>query len=254
MKMRKCKNSIVTMLFAILVSILVIAICNLHILAEFRVLVSQHITFLDGKATVIENIFIGVLGSSLIALVGFLYEYKSEKRVQETNIKQLFKMMYYHYYKQFGKEQIQDIKYKYVNDSFFDKLHEYKNNYLRGMICKRNNYNLAIDIMYNVEVYYFDMVRLENTKDFCLYMIDDCEKSIEWFNRINCDCEPIEIQKRIDELKQNLSDLASREENVRKKALALKDCIDEDVIKLLVAFDLYDCSMDKFYAINPRHQ
>lgn len=244
--MRKCKNTMASMLITSVLSLCIIIICNASVFCSLRTIISDYIVFLDGKSNIISNIFIGILGSSIISMFGYLYEYFNEKNIQEENIKRLFRTMYYNCLINIGKEDIQYIKDLYIdhNNNFFEKLHAYKNNYCRIINTQNNDYRLAINIMYNIEVYYFRMIQLLNTKNTLIFMMENIKKDIDWIKNEDCQECIVNTEQQLTKMQEYLEEIVKEENNEREKIIKKKDLLNQQILKLSIAFNLYDCEMD----------
>lgn len=94
--MKRIKDSIKSMLISIFISGAIIFLCESNSLNLIRQEVIHLYPFLKGKESIISNIFIGILCSSVIALIGYIFEYKSESEKFVT------KTLYYYQYVRFN--------------------------------------------------------------------------------------------------------------------------------------------------------
>lgn len=156
------------MLISILLSGIIIAMCESNCLSLFRKFIKRNIIFFDGKKSVIENIFIGIFASSLIALIGYIFEYMDEEKRLKLEIISTFKGVYYKYYNLIGDTNIKDIIEKYIMDDVIIKANQCDIEYKKIFSKKADIYNEAIEIMRWVDLYYSNIY----SKYSSLYLIE----------------------------------------------------------------------------------
>jgi hypothetical protein len=108
--MRKAKSNIINCLLFIIVSLVMICFLNYLIFYGIRngFVSFPLFHFLDGQSQVISNISIGILGSSIIALAGYIIEYRSEIKNFEKSINNLYWDFYDNKLQGFGNLQVDD--------------------------------------------------------------------------------------------------------------------------------------------------
>lgn len=89
--MKRIKQLIEIMFISILISFSVILLLELGVFAEVRRAFVQKIVWFQGKREIICNIFIGILGSSIIALIGYIIDYFYELKEGRENIINLYR-------------------------------------------------------------------------------------------------------------------------------------------------------------------
>lgn len=178
--------------------------CESNLFLHIRTLIKQHIVFFDGKKAIIENICIGIFASSLIALIGYNFEYRNEKRSLKLEIIKTFKKIYFEYYELIGSDNIKDIREKFMKDEVISRISYCSNDYGEGSFKRNDVYIEAIKIMKWTELYY--------TTIFCVYAalckineyIDmikrDMKRAEQW------ECKDLADQYLYDS-QRNLSDL-----------------------------------------------
>ncbi len=173
--MKRCKRLIEIMIMSILISAMIIFMCENSYFLVVRNFVKQNINFFAGKKDVIENIFIGILASSLIALIGYILEYKNEKVSLHLKIISTFKIIYSRYYKLIGDKNIESIRNKYLQDEVINEIALCDMEYKRFFNKKKDFYRIAIEIMKWTELYYTNIFQAYSA----LSQIEEFIKSIK---------------------------------------------------------------------------
>ena len=73
--MRRSKQLVKSMIITIFISLIIIFLCEGYQFVNIRRFVVQKFGFLAGKRESVENIFIGILGNSIVTLIGYVLEY-----------------------------------------------------------------------------------------------------------------------------------------------------------------------------------
>lgn len=159
------------MFVSILLSGTIIFMCESNYFLQIRIFLKEYIIFFNGKKAVIENIFIGIFASSLIALIGYVLENKNEKSSLKLEIIKTFKNFYFEYYEIIGNENIKDIRERFMRDEIISKISYCSVQYKKVFLKRDDIYLKAIRIMKWAELYY--------TNIFCLYAaLCEIEKDI----------------------------------------------------------------------------
>lgn len=185
--MKRSKKLIQIMCISILLSGAIIFMCESTYFSCIRIFIKQNIIFFNGKKNVIENICIGIFASSIIALIGYILEYKNEKSIMKLKIIRVFKIVYFEYYKSIGIDNIKDIREKFMKDEIISEISYCDIEYDKILNKKDDMYMTAIKIMKWTEMYYTNM--------FCIYAaLCEIQESI---NSIN---NKMEEQKKWEEI------------------------------------------------------
>lgn len=192
------------MCISILISGIIIFMCESNCFLHIRIFIKQYITFFDGKKAVIENICIGIFASSLIALIGYIPEYKNEKSSLKLEIIKTFKNIYFEYYELIGNDNIKDIKEKFMKDEVISRISYCSIEYGKDLFKRDDVYSKAIKIMKWIELYY--------TNIFCVYVaLCEIEKYINIIKSDMIEIEKLEdkdlIDKYLHDSQEKLSDL-----------------------------------------------
>lgn len=116
------------MIITIILSLTIIYLCESEQFVIVRHLFSQRFKFLLGERENIKNIFIGILGSSVVTLIGYILEYfQSVKRLQEDV--ELYYMHIRTEFFQYINECNEEIIYKIRGSDTFQKIREITHSY-----------------------------------------------------------------------------------------------------------------------------
>lgn len=210
--MRKSRRLIISMMISIFISSTVIFLCESRSCENIRYLIKQYVVFFDGKKSMIENIFIGIFGSSVISLIGYIFEYNVEKRQMHLKIIYLFRIIYLRYYKSIGTENIESIREKFLQDEVFNEISCCCMEYKRFFSRRDNIYMTAIGIMKWTELYY--------TNIFCIYSaLKEIEDNIK---QLYTNIEEMELWKEKDLADKDIADKGI--DSSKKTLLVLEEC------------------------------
>lgn len=240
------------MIMSIFISGIIIFLCESKGCENIRSLIKEYMTFFDGKKSMIENIFIGILGSSIISLIGFIYEYNVEKRKMYLKIIALFRIIYFRYYKTLGIDDIKDIKEKFLQDESVIEISYCSVEYERFFFMRDDIYKSAIEVMKWLELQYI-----------CMFSIHSVAKEIEnYVEQVSTRIEEMEewemnglTEKAIEDSKKTLcaleeqyKDVLDEFNNIVNCALESKKEMDnKKVVKIKNEFGIFDDRIAAFW-------
>lgn len=120
--MKKCVNLIISMFVSMILSLLVIFMIETQHLEPFREFIFYYIPYLSGKGQIISNIFIGIFGSSLVTLIGYLFELLSAVKSSHTTLVENYRTVRILLIPNLGKESYDDIYNITVNKNIMSEL------------------------------------------------------------------------------------------------------------------------------------
>lgn len=243
--MKKCKNLIGIMCISILLSGIIIFMCESSFFLHIRIFIKQYIAFFDGKKAVIENICIGIFASSLIALIGYIFEYKNEKSSLKLEIIKTFKNVYFEYYELIGDNNINDIREKFMKDDVISRISYCSIEYGKDLFKKNDVYSKAIGIMKWTELYYTNLfcvyAALCEIKKYIYIIKNDMKEVEKWEDKDLIDQYLHDNQGRLSDLKKCYDDILAemkRRINDNLKEKKKKDC--NEMIEIKNKFGILD--------------
>lgn len=252
--MRKMKKQIDIMIIFIFISGTIVVLCEYDNFFMLRRNVVSIMSFLDGKRDIISNISIGILCSSFIALIGYMFEYTAEKKKSKKDLFYLYKYIRVSILPKIGKEIKKEIVKTGVEDDRIYKMREVLENYKSILeICdkffkilsKKMGYEVSVldlrfcpthlgmaYVLREVDRYYLFMTSLYYRFDVLLNTCRECNKMIKKLDRSvissdeNTQIMLEECLRRDKILKEELKNIYNNLKIFRKEALA-KDIINK---------------------------
>lgn len=126
--MRRCRQLVKSMIIAIFLSLIIILLCEWEQFENIRVYIVQKIGFLSGKRESIENIFIGILGSSVVTLIGYILEYLQSIKALRKDVELCYMDIRYKLFPYIDGNNVEFI-YKIRKDEILVKMREIGHDY-----------------------------------------------------------------------------------------------------------------------------
>ena len=126
--MRKCKQLVKSMIITIFLSLIIILLCEGEQFGNIRVFVVQKLKFFSGKRESVENIFIGIFGSSIVTLIGYILEYFQSIKILKKDVESCYMDIRYKLFPYIDGNNVKFI-YKIRKDEILVKMREIAKDY-----------------------------------------------------------------------------------------------------------------------------